>query len=72
MHTTDTSQNLNNLKGSYNVWQPIVIIVLQVLRLGFSSMKYYLNNKSHTSLLKSIKKNIQYKYKYKNANRTIV
>ena len=51
-----TSENLDNISHSYNVWQPIVIIVLQVLGLGFSSIKYYLGNRNQTSLIDSIKK----------------
>ena len=54
-NTMDLSQ-VDKLTTCYNVWQPIVIIVLQFLGLGVSSIKYYLGNKNHTSLLDSIKK----------------
>ena len=58
MNSTDTMDlsQVDKLTTCYNLWQPIVIIVLQVLGLGVSSIKYYLGNKHHTSLLDSIKK----------------
>ena len=58
MNTTDTidTSQVDKLTTCYNVWQPIVIIALQILGLGFSSLKYYLGNRNHTSLLDSIKK----------------
>ena len=55
MNSTIT-ENLDHINNCYNIWQPIVIIVLQVLGLGFSSVKYYLGNKNQTNLLDSIKK----------------
>ena len=54
MNNTDISQ-VDKLTTCHNVWQPFVIITLQILGLGFSSLKYYLNNKNHTNLIDSIK-----------------
>ena len=58
MNTTETmnTSQVDKLTICYNVWQPIVIIGLQILGLGVSSIKYYLGNKNHTSLIDSIKK----------------
>ena len=55
MNNTDISQ-VDKLTTCYNLWSPIIIIVLQILGLSISSVKYYINNKHHTSLIQSIKK----------------
>ena len=40
MNSTVT-ENLDQANNCYLTWQPIVVIILQVLGLGFSSVKYY-------------------------------
>lgn len=53
MNTTDTSTS--DKDPQCNVWSPIVVIILQALGIGISSIKYFLGNRKHAGLLDSLK-----------------
>lgn len=54
MNTTDTSTT-DFTNPQCNVWSPIVVIILQALGIGISSIKYFLGNRKHAGLLDSLK-----------------